>query len=104
MRLVYNLSFLLFIFVVIITLKFTRRTKGFKSSPMDFLILFVALIVPNLPDVHIKGYHAGMIATKIIVLFFSYDVLIGELRGKLGRLVIGTLAAMMVFTLKGYMT
>ncbi len=88
--------------MVIITLKFTRRTKGFKSSPMDFLILFIALIVPNLPDAQIKGYHLGMIATKIIVLFFSFDVLIGELRGKLGRLVFGTLVAMMAFAIKGY--
>jgi len=101
-RLIYNLSFLLFIFMVIITLKFTRRTKGFKSSPMDFLILFIALIVPNLPDAQIKDYHLGMIATKIIVLFFSYDVLIGELRGRLGGLVIGTLLAMIAFAIKGY--
>jgi hypothetical protein len=43
-----------------------------------------------------------MIATKIIVLFFSFDVLIGELRGKLGRLVFGTLVAMIAFAIKGY--
>jgi len=69
---------------------------------MDFLILFIALIVPNLPDAQIKGYHLGMIATKIIVLFFSFDVLIGELRGKLGRLVFGILIAMIAFAVKGY--
>ena len=32
--------------------------KGFKTSPMDFLILFIALVVPNLPDERMAHGHA----------------------------------------------
>ena len=103
-KLIYHLAFIVLIFLVFITLRFTRRTKGFKSSPMDFLILFIALVVPNLPDAQIQSYHLGMIATKVIVLFFSYEVLIGELRGKLDRLVVGTVAALLIFILKGFLS
>ncbi|MFZ7113718.1 MAG: MraY family glycosyltransferase, partial [Desulfatiglandales bacterium] len=96
LSLIYDLSFAVMVFFVIITLKFTRRQRGFKTSPMDFLIIFIALIVPNLPDPGIKHYHMGMVAAKMIVLYFSYEVLIGELRGKVGRLVLWTLAALLV--------
>lgn len=77
----YNLSFGVLALFVILTLRFTRR-RGFKSTPLDFLILFVALIVPNLPDEQIRSYQLGFIATKIIVFFFSFEVLMGELRGR----------------------
>ena len=97
----YNFSFAILAIFVILTVKFTRRTKGFKTNPMDFLILLIALVVPNLPDPHIRSYHLGLIATKIIVLFFSYEVLIGELRGRLKGLTMATLAAMVVIGMKG---
>jgi UDP-GlcNAc:undecaprenyl-phosphate GlcNAc-1-phosphate transferase len=82
---VYNLSFGLLALFVILTLRFTRR-RGFKSTPLDFLILVVALIVPNLPDPQIRSYQLGFIATKIIVFFLSFEVLMGELRGRLAWL------------------
>ena len=97
----YNLSFVFLIVFVILTLKFTRRTKGFKTSPMDFLILFIALVVPNLPDERIQSYHMGLVAAKIIVLFFSYEVLIGELREDLKRLVLATIPVMVVMAVRG---
>jgi UDP-GlcNAc:undecaprenyl-phosphate GlcNAc-1-phosphate transferase len=97
----YNLSFGLLALFVILTLKFTRRRKGFKVTPMDFLILFIALVVPNFPDTHIQSYHMGLIAAKIIVLFFTYEVLIGELRGKLSRLGLTTIAALVIIAIRG---
>ena len=99
----YNLSFVFLIVFVILTLKFTRRTKGFKTSPMDFLILFIALVVPNLPDERIQSFHMGLVAAKIIVLFFSYEVLIGELREDLKRLVLATIPVMVVMAVRGLM-
>ncbi|OPL16308.1 MAG: hypothetical protein AVO38_08125 [delta proteobacterium ML8_D] len=99
--LAYDLCLLILAFFVIATLKFTRRQKGFKVSPMDFLILFIVLLVPMLPDQRIQSYHIGMLASKIIVLFFSYEVLIGELRGKLEGLSLAALVTFSVITLRG---
>jgi UDP-GlcNAc:undecaprenyl-phosphate GlcNAc-1-phosphate transferase len=99
--LTYDLSFLVLTFFVILTLKFTRRQKGFKVSPMDFLILFIVLIVPIIPDQRIQSYHLGMLASKIIVLFFSYEVLVGELRGKSEGLSLAVLATFSVIALRG---
>ena len=37
--------------------------------------------MPNLPGGPVKSYHMSLIAAKIIVFFFGYEVLMGELRG-----------------------
>jgi UDP-GlcNAc:undecaprenyl-phosphate GlcNAc-1-phosphate transferase len=98
----YNFSFGILAVFVLLTLKFTRRRKGFKVTPMDFLILFIALVVPNLPDAQIRGYHMGLVAAKIIVLFFTLEVLIGELRGKLNRLGFATVGALLIMSVRGF--
>jgi len=41
------------------------------------------------------------VAAKIIVLFFSYEVLIGELREDLKRLVLATIPVMVVMAVRG---
>ena len=98
---IYNLSFLALALFVVMTLKFTRREKGFKVTPMDFLILVIAIVVPNLPDPRIQSLHMGFLATKMIVLLFSFEVLIGELRGRFSRLGIATLAALLLVAIRG---
>ena len=69
------------------TLKTTWRSEGFKATPLDFIILFVATILPNLPDEAIQYLNIHFLTTKIIVLFFIFEVLLGELRGDIKRLV-----------------
>jgi UDP-GlcNAc:undecaprenyl-phosphate GlcNAc-1-phosphate transferase len=81
----YHLSFGVMVMFVILTLRFTRRRKGFKTTPMDFLVLFIALLVPNIPDTRIQSLHMGMVAAQIIAFLFGFEVLIGELRGELKR-------------------
>ena len=97
----YTYSFGLLIICVLLTLKFTRR-RGFKSTPMDFLILFVALVVPNLPDERIQAWQMGLVAAKIIVLFFSYEVLKGELRLDNQRLGVTGILALLIISIRGF--
>ena len=84
----------------VLTLKFTRR-NGFKTTPMDFLILFVALIVPYLPDEKIRDWQMGLVAAKIVVLFFTFEVLKGELRMDTKKLGVVGIMALMIISLRG---
>jgi len=97
----YTYSFALLIICVLLTLKFTRR-RGFKSTPMDFLILFVALVVPNLPDERIQAWQMGLVAAKIVVLFFTYEVLKGELRLDTKRLSVTGILALLIISIRGF--
>jgi UDP-GlcNAc:undecaprenyl-phosphate GlcNAc-1-phosphate transferase len=99
---IYNLSFGFLVFFVIITLKFTKRQHGFKTTPMDFLILFVALVVTNLPVAYFDNNHLGLITAKIIVFLFSYEIIVGELRGDAGELGAITAGTLMIIFIKGF--
>jgi UDP-GlcNAc:undecaprenyl-phosphate GlcNAc-1-phosphate transferase len=99
----YNYAFGALALFTVMTLKVTRRQKGFKATPMDFLILVIALVVPNLPDTFISGLRLGDIAVKTIVMFFSFEVLTGELRGELRKISVGVLAALALLAVRGVM-
>jgi UDP-GlcNAc:undecaprenyl-phosphate GlcNAc-1-phosphate transferase len=97
----YTVSFGILMCFVFLTLKFSRR-MGFKTTPTDFLIIFVALIVPNLPDQNIQSWQLSFVAAKIISLFFCYEVLKGELRSDLGKLKATGIFALLVISIRGF--
>jgi len=92
----YNVSFGVLAVLIILVSKFSRRLGGFKSTPLDFLILSVVLIGPNLPDQWIRDNHIGLVAVKILVLYFCFEVLLAELRGRLRRVALGTVLSLLV--------
>jgi UDP-GlcNAc:undecaprenyl-phosphate GlcNAc-1-phosphate transferase len=96
----YNLSFGIFAVLITLISKFSRREKGFHSSPMDFLIIILALVVPNMADEKLQEYQLGLMAAKIILLYFSYEVLLAELRGKFNRVALATVASLLLLTIK----
>jgi UDP-GlcNAc:undecaprenyl-phosphate GlcNAc-1-phosphate transferase len=98
----YNGTFFLLAVMVILVSKLSRHREGFKSTPLDFLIFFLALVVPNLPEANIQAYDLGKVAAKIIIFYFSYEVLMGELQGKFGGLALWTAAALVALSARAF--
>lgn len=94
----YHLLLVVSSFFVILTIKFSHR---FRVTPLDFLIIFIALVVPNLPDQFIRGQNLGFLAVELIVLLFGYEVLMTELRGKFDALTVSTLAGLAIVAIRG---
>ncbi len=97
----YHFSFGIITLFVLLTVKFSRRTRGFQITTMDFLIIFIAVVVPNLPDQPIQSFKMGLLAVEIIILLFSYEVLIKELRGRFDSLTASTLTALILIGIRG---
>ena len=97
----YDIIFGLTALLTVMTLKLTRRQKGFKASPVDFLILVIALVVPNLPDPGLQSLNMGALAVKIIILYYSFEVLIGELRGCYEKLALAMLSVLLLVIARG---
>ncbi len=97
----YHFTFGITAFFVLFVVKYSRRKKGFQTTPMDFLIIFIAVVVPNLPDHSIRNYQLGRLTVEIIVLLFSCEVLISELRGRFDALTAATLAALTLIGIRG---
>ncbi len=100
--LLYRLCFGIVALLVILTVRVTRRKKGFSVSTMDFLIIFIALVVPTLAGQLVRSNNLGPLAVEIIVFFFGYEVLINEVREKFNVLVISTMAVAVVLVVRGF--
>jgi UDP-GlcNAc:undecaprenyl-phosphate GlcNAc-1-phosphate transferase len=97
----YHLSLVVSAFFVILSIKFSRRTQGFRVTTLDFLIIFIAVVIPNLPDQFIRGQNLGFLAVELIVLLFGYEMLITELRGKFDAMAVSTLAGLAIVAIRG---
>jgi UDP-GlcNAc:undecaprenyl-phosphate GlcNAc-1-phosphate transferase len=96
----FTILFIIFTLMILLISKFSRRQGGFKSSPMDFLIIILAVAIPNMPDQRIQEYQLGLVAAKVIMFYFSFEVLMAEQRGKLHRIVLTTVIALVVLAVK----
>ena len=100
--LLYRLCFIVITVFMVITMRFSRRRKGFRTSTMDFLIIFIAITVPNLTGQMAQHFNLGLLTAEIIVLFFGYELVINELRDKFNVLSTATFVSMAVLTVRGF--
>ncbi len=97
-----DFAFIVLVAFVVLTMNLTRRRKGFKVTPLDILVFIVILVFPNLPSMNFGEVNAGVTLAKALVMFFSFDVLIGELRGLSGVLAKPSVCILAVLVLRGF--
>lgn len=57
-------------------------TSEFKASPMDFLVIFVVLTVGIISRDHFSEELLGLMAVKLVILFYGCELILGRLRSK----------------------
>ena len=70
-----NIGFLLLAGLVVLTIRFAGDDR-FQTTPLDYLIVLLAVVVPFLPDVTVGDVPVSLMAAKLIVLFFSFELLL----------------------------
>lgn len=73
-----NIFFITLAVAVAIGFRFSR-TDGFRMSPMDFLVIFIAIAVPNLPGSHFQHANVGEGIAKLIVLFYGIELVLSNI-------------------------
>ncbi len=74
-----GLAFCLMVVCALLVLRFTRRA-GYRSTPLDFLILVVAVLVPVMIPWKMFGVVVGVVEVKILALLFVFEVILAESR------------------------
>ncbi|MBN2707089.1 MAG: undecaprenyl/decaprenyl-phosphate alpha-N-acetylglucosaminyl 1-phosphate transferase [Deltaproteobacteria bacterium] len=77
----------------LLLLKLTRR-DGYQSTPLDFLILMTAILLPSVAPAELAGGQVKTLAIRIIAVFFALEVILEESRTRnldLGLTVVGVL-------------
>jgi len=98
----FHLGYIALVFFVVLTLNLTRRRQGFKISPVDILVFVIILVFPNLPVFDVQEFRIGMMLAKGLVLYYSFDVLTGELRGSTSFLVKPVVGFLLLLTVRGF--
>ncbi|MBN1140904.1 MAG: undecaprenyl/decaprenyl-phosphate alpha-N-acetylglucosaminyl 1-phosphate transferase [Deltaproteobacteria bacterium] len=75
----------LLVTATVVVLRFTRR-RGYQGTPLDFLVLMIALALPVFPaDDGFPFQLRLIVAAETVALFFGLEVLLVELREKYRR-------------------
>ena len=88
-----NIGFMLFALLVTLTIRLTGDDR-FQTTPLDYLIVLLALMLPFLPDLTVGDVHVSLLTAKLIVLFFAFELLMQVSRAAVVRL--GWLTAWML--------
>ena len=71
----HNVFFIVVALMVLLSLRFNERNR-FQTTPLDYLMVFLAVTFPLLPEVSADIAHLGVFAAKLLVLFFSFELLL----------------------------
>jgi UDP-GlcNAc:undecaprenyl-phosphate GlcNAc-1-phosphate transferase len=97
-----NLFFVIAAVLVFIGIQLNRE-KPFQTTPLDYLVLFVTLMAPALPGMHVGEVPIGRMGGKLIVLFFAYELLLSRLSGRLTQWGLVALWALLVLGVRAWM-
>lgn len=99
-----NIVNILFVFVLIsfvLRLRFSKD-KTFQITPLDYLVILLVIIVPNLPEVHLEDSNIGVMAVKLVILFYATEAVMGlRIRGQL-YMRTGILGMLAVVLIRGF--
>ena len=94
-----NILFAVMMVAVAIGFRFSK--ERFQITPMDFLVILVAIVVPNLPDVNLQAGHVGMSVAMLIVLFYSIELVLNNTWQRWDVMRITTCVTLAVLGLRG---
>lgn len=100
--LMYSLAFVAMLMAGIIVSMFSTRQQGFRSTPLDFLILLIVLLVLVVPGISFLDQRLGLVGLKCIIFYISFEVLVADMRGKIDGVLMVTVLSLLVFALKSY--
>lgn len=71
----------------------------FQTTPLDYLIVFLAVVMPFLSDLTVGAVHLSVVTATLLVLFFAFELLLQAHRAmvvRLGWLTVGMLASLAI--------
>jgi UDP-GlcNAc:undecaprenyl-phosphate/decaprenyl-phosphate GlcNAc-1-phosphate transferase len=106
----YGLSFRMFYLVccficilsALILVRLNKRRASFHISPMDYLILIIALSVSPLINTIMNPRQTGLIIVQILIFFYSYEILFNNRKRGRNIVIATTLISLGIIALKGF--
>ena len=93
--------FLLLALLVMLTIRFNTELQ-FHTTPLDYLMIFLALMIPILPEMHIGDLAVSILTAKLLVLYFSFELLLHLYAHRVMQLGLIGLWVLLGLTIRGW--
>jgi len=70
-----NVFFLCLAILIMLTIRFGLKQR-FQTTPLDYLIIFLAIAIPFLPEIRVEEINISLLTAKAIVMFFAFELLL----------------------------
>lgn len=92
---------------VVIAVAFALRVKfskdrSFQVTPLDFLVILLAVVVPNIPNIGFEEGHIDEMAIKLIVLFYASEAVINIMSTKWTLVRISLICSLAIAAVRGF--
>jgi UDP-GlcNAc:undecaprenyl-phosphate GlcNAc-1-phosphate transferase len=88
--------------LVLLSMRFSRGNR-FQTTPLDYLMVFFALIVPLLPEMRADMPTLSILAAKLIILYFSFELLLHSFTDRVKQLGVVSLWVLLGLGVKAWM-
>lgn len=79
---------------------FIKKSDRFETSPLDFLVIIIALLIPNVPVLNSSEYYSGVMIGKLIVLLYAAEYYINSHHRKRVDYGLGIVFGLMFFSMR----
>jgi UDP-GlcNAc:undecaprenyl-phosphate GlcNAc-1-phosphate transferase len=86
--------------LVIVAARFGRGNR-FQTTPLDYLMVFLAVVIPSLPELQIGATVVNFLIAKLIALFFAYELLLNAASTRLKPLALLSLWLLVGLGIRG---
>ncbi len=95
-----NILFAMLAVSIVLKVRFCEE-KTFKVTPLDYLVIILVIIAPNLPETHFDDSAIGEMAIKLLILFYASETVVWLKVSRLNLIRYGTLGALMIIVFRG---
>lgn len=81
-----------------------RLESTFKITPMDFLVILAMLSIGVIPEDIRESYHLVPVIVKLVLLFYSAELVLKTMKSRWSPLPLSSLAALGVLALRGLLS
>lgn len=96
-----NILFAILIISFVLRIRFSSENT-FQITPLDYLVILLIIVVPNLPEVHLEDSNIGEMAIKLVILFYGSEAVLGAARRNWDLMRTGVFIVLTLSVIRGF--
>ncbi len=96
-----NLYFLALAVLITLTIRFGLKHR-FQTTPLDYLMVFLAFAIPFLPEMRVGEINLSVLTAKMIVMFLAFELMLHALAERLTQFGLVSLWVLFVLGLRAW--